>query len=59
MKRSDLLAHIRYAGYHDGTERLVRLLTEKRITRRVADTAYVAGRNARLAGVKCTCSDCN
>ncbi len=59
MKRSYLLAHIRSTGYHEDTQRFLRLLIENRITKRKANEAYIAGRNARLAGVKCTCPDCN
>ncbi len=59
MKRNELLAHIRFAGYHDDNTTLLRLLIENRISRRVADKAFLDGRNARLAGVKCVCPDCN
>ena len=59
MKSSYLLAHIRATGYHEDTERFTRLLIENPITRREADDAFIAGRIARIAGVKCTCPDCN
>ena len=58
MKRADLLGLLRFAGYHGDSAAFTRLLVEHRISRRVADDAYSAGRAARVAGQRCGCTDC-
>lgn len=58
MKRSDVLAHARFAGYHSDARALVRLKAENRIDNVAVNRAYDEGFRARQAGVKCTCADC-
>jgi hypothetical protein len=58
MKRSVLLSLIRVAGYHGDTRTFTRLLVENRISRAVADTAFLAGKRAKERGVPCTCHAC-
>ena len=58
MKRSDLLAYIRNAGYHSDTQGYMRLFVENRISRKAADEAYRNGTKQKLTGVKCHCHQC-
>lgn len=59
MKRSDLLAYMRIAGYHGDTRSFMRLLCENRISKQVADAAYQKGQEQKSAGMKCSCMQCN
>ena len=59
MKHKDALAWIRIAGFHDDKRAFTRLYVENRISFAVAQERFRAGAEARAAGVKCTCRDCN
>ncbi|MFN3886119.1 MAG: hypothetical protein ACK4MG_04100 [Aquabacterium sp.] len=56
--RANVLAWMRIAGYHADMRTFLRLYTENRISKRVADEAYRAGMKQKLAGVPCMCHDC-
>lgn len=58
MKREQLTAALRTAGYHDDTAAFTRLLVENRIAKDRAQAAYDSGRQARAAGVRCDCDAC-
>jgi len=58
MKRSDVLAHLRIAGYHDDTRSFVRLYTENRVSLAVANAEWRRGGKMKAAGVPCTCREC-
>jgi hypothetical protein len=58
MKRADVLAHIRIAGYHDDQATRVRLMVESRVSRRAADDAWSIGRVQRRLGIPCGCIHC-
>jgi hypothetical protein len=58
MKRSDLLAALRVAGYHNDQRTRVRLFTENRISREAADKAWATGQVQRQKGMACACPDC-
>lgn len=57
-KRALALERLKYAGYHGDTAALVRLYVQNRISYPVAQEAYRRGQNAKIFGVKCTCSAC-
>lgn len=59
MKRADVIAHMRIAGYHNDTKSWIRLFCENRISKAVADTAYRQGLKQKLEGVKCHCHQCS
>lgn len=57
MKRKDLLAHLRVAGYHADTHAFTRLTVENRISIPAAREAYMVGVGQR--GVtRCDCAAC-
>ncbi len=57
-KRENALQLIKWYGYHEkSTWQIVYI--ENRISREVAKEWYFKGRDARAAGVKCTCQECN
>lgn len=58
MKRKDLIAAIRFAGYHNDIKTGTRLFIEYRIARAVYDEAFNAGRAAKANGVGCSCINC-
>jgi hypothetical protein len=58
MKRQDLLALIRVAGYHNDTRAGVRLFTENRINREAYDAAWHDGQKMREKGMRCACPQC-
>ncbi len=58
MKRADLLARFRIAGYHGKKGDYTRLFVENRVTRGAAQKQYDAGRAAYLAGKTCSCFEC-
>ena len=58
MKRADVIAYMRIAGYHGDTKSQVRLFCENRISKEVANEAYRQGIKQKLAGVKCHCYQC-
>lgn len=59
MKRSVLLAALRVAGYHDDVRAWVRLYTENRVSRQVANEQWQLGKRMRSNGVRCSCYECN
>lgn len=58
MRRLDLLALFRIAGYHNDQGQFVRLLVENRISKQAADKSYKDGQDMRAKGVKCHCYEC-
>lgn len=59
MKRADVIAHIRIAGYHSDQRSFLRLYTENRISSAVAKEAFAAGARQKEAGVPCHCYACS
>lgn len=59
MKRTDLLALLRVAGYHNDQRSRVRLMVENRISREAADKAWATGIEQKKNGMKCSCPDCS
>jgi len=57
--RKDIIAQIKYAGYHDDMKAAMRLYGENHISYRTFMKAFNDGKDAKIKGVKCTCSDCN
>jgi hypothetical protein len=58
MKRADVLAALRVAGYHNDQRSRVRLIVENRVSREAADTAWVTGQYQKHQGVACACHTC-
>lgn len=58
MKRADLLALLRVAGYHNDQRSQVRLMVENRISREAADKAWATGIEQKRQGMKCACQNC-
>lgn len=58
MKRADLIARLRTAGYHDDQAAFVRLYVEHRVRIDVARRAYAEGEKLRAAGIRCDCFEC-
>lgn len=58
MRRDDLLACIRVAGYHGDQRAYMRLYTENRISHAAARDAYRDGERAKARGIACSCADC-
>ena len=58
MKRSDLLACIRIAGYHNDLAEGTRIFVENRISRQAYDEAFRKGAEMKRAGIKCSCFEC-
>ncbi len=58
MKRTDALAWIRIAGYHNDQKSFVRLYVENRVSRKSADEAWAKGVKAKESGMGCACHQC-
>ena len=58
MKRADLIAALRVAGYHNDSQAFTRLFLENRIARPVADGAFERGREQKRQGMACACYSC-
>jgi hypothetical protein len=59
MKRSDAIAHLRFAGYHGDRKAFTRIYVENRVSYAAANEAYAVGVRARATGVPCTCFECS
>lgn len=59
MKRTDAIAYMRIAGYHNDLARWTRLFIENRVGREAANLAWVTGKTQKQRGMKCTCTTCN
>lgn len=59
MTHNAVLASIRIAGYHNDLRSYIRLYTENRIPKRVADQAWQNGVSAKASGVACSCRSCS
>ncbi len=58
MKRTDALAAIRVAAYHDDDRTATRIYVEHRMGRAAFDAAISQGRDQRKAGMRCNCWTC-
>ncbi len=58
LKRKDMLAAIRIAGYHGDSERALLLYVENRISLQVYRREFNAGIAMRQNGVACNCRQC-
>jgi hypothetical protein len=58
-KRAAALARLKYAGYHNDYSTFVRVYVENRISYPNAISQYRAGIQARTAGIRCNCQECN
>jgi hypothetical protein len=58
MKRKDVLALIRVAGYHADQRSFIRLYAGNRISYQAATEAYHEGAKLKEAGMRCTCLEC-
>lgn len=58
-KREKVLALIRTAAYHDDQTAALRLYVENRISFDAYSQAWIQGKQARAARVKCGCYECN
>lgn len=58
MKRSELLAKIQYAGFHNDVRAGIRLKCENRVSIEVYNREFRAGQQVRANGGKCHCSSC-
>jgi hypothetical protein len=58
MKRTDAITAIRIAGYHGDARAYCRLYAESRVSRAAAETAWQAGVQQKLQGMKCACPTC-
>ena len=52
------LRRAKYAGYHDDTQELVRVMVESRVRGTRLQDAWMEGKRARAAGVPCGCMHC-
>lgn len=57
-KRETVFQLIKVAGYHDDARTATRLLVENPISRKRYNEAWFAGVDARRAGQKCSCYQC-
>lgn len=57
-KREMAIARMRAAGYHNDQRARVLLLVESRVNRAVMNSAWISGFNAKAAGVRCDCFNC-
>jgi hypothetical protein len=58
-KRDRALQCAKIAGYHEDRKTLTRLYIECRVNLHAMQAAFWAGQQAKKAGVKCGCYDCN
>ena len=58
MTRKTALALAHVAGYHADKKTFTRLIVESHVGRQRMNDAYQGGGAARLAGVRCDCSEC-
>ena len=58
MNRTNLLNHMRFAGYHDDKSKFYRLFVENRVSRAASDEAWIAGKQQKLNGIPCGCHQC-
>ena len=58
-KREQALIAAKIAGYHQDSKMFTRLIIECRVNRQAMNSAWFAGGQAKLAGVRCNCIDCN
>jgi len=58
MKRSDLIAKVRFLGYHEDTRAATRFFVENRISYAAFNKAFNEGRQSKILGAKCTCWEC-
>jgi len=58
-KRQIAIQCAKVAGYHEDSSTFTRLIIESRVGRPLMNEAFLIGRKARAAGVKCGCYDCN
>ncbi len=59
MKRSQILGAIKVAAYHNDERTALRLYVENRVSYEAFKVAMREGRQAKAAGMKCTCYECN
>jgi hypothetical protein len=52
------IIRLRIAGYHEDRAAFKRLYVENRVGYEAAKRAYGEGQRMKVAGVRCTCSDC-
>ena len=58
LKRKDMLAAIRVAGYHGDKERGILLYVKNRISLQVYRREFGEGAAMRQSGIPCNCSEC-
>jgi len=58
MKRNDIIAALRFAGFHADKKSFTRILIENRISTVCAEKAYASGVKLKSEGAKCLCQDC-
>ena len=58
VKRKDVLAAIRVAGYHGDKESGIRLFLKNRVSLEVYSREFDAGAAMRQSGVPCNCVIC-
>jgi hypothetical protein len=58
LKRKDMLAAIRVAGYHGDKERALLLYVENRVSLQVYRREFNVGAALRQNGVPCSCYAC-
>lgn len=58
MKRNDIIAALRFAGYHTDKQTFTRIIIENHISVACAEKAYASGVKLKSEGAKCLCRDC-
>lgn len=58
MRRQDLIALVKIAGYHEDTKAGARLLVEHRLSITAYQVAFNTGRKMKELGAQCACWQC-
>ncbi len=59
MNRKTALALTQVAGYHQDSKALTRIRIEARVSWDALREAWAIGWKKKIAGIKCTCRECN
>lgn len=57
-KRDNAIVTMRIAGYHNDSRLWTETYIENRVSRRVADKAWLDGQRQKANGARCNCRDC-
>jgi hypothetical protein len=58
MKRSEALTEIKWAGFHNDTEKAAVIASQKRIGVAASRKAFIDGQKMKKRGEACGCASC-